>query len=261
MKTIVPMHGRANVVLRPDIHNDLHGLLVKGGVIDSAVFGKVRVESPIRYKTPCPRDCFAFGEVMAMGHPSTEGSGSEPICASDGDIVGFDLHQCGHQIDASPYYERADAFVTLPWKEIACKFSAGSREPTPLGRWIMVEVDEVTTRRLVFGSSGSSVLLPGNLKKGVRTNSNSNTKVSLLAGKILSLGDTVQRIAPLGDVCPGNWALFSPHDAINIDLGKGKQRAFVRYDELEQIVHGEEKRERCEPLTTEERGALADAEQ
>lgn len=240
MKKIIPLHGRANVVLRPDIHNELHGLLVKDGIVDSAVFGKVRCESPIKYKTPCKRDSFAFGEVMAMGFPSSNGSGAEHPSVFQGDIIGFDLHQCGHQIDASPYYERADSFVSLPWKELACTFQPGAAEPIPAGRWLVVEVDEVMTRRLVFGvRGGHGLLLPGGVRGGVRTNGNSQTKVSLLAGKVLSLGDRAREIIPDGAVSVGDWALFSPHDAINIDLGKGRHRAFVRWDELEQVVEGE----------------------
>lgn len=231
MRTITPLHGRANIIPRADIANELHGSMGKGGEIDSAIFGKVRVGSVISYLTPAKRDSFAFGEVASMGHQAREGSGSKAPGVCDGDIVGFDLYQVGHEIDAGAYYPNASVFYTLPWKEIVCRFVGG--RALPVGQWVMLEPDEVMTRRLLFASSGTTLHLPSS--GPVRTNSNVKTKVRLTAGKILATGGLcLDMHGALNAV--GKWALHSPIDAVTIDMGKGQLRAFVKFDDIEELV-------------------------
>lgn len=232
MRAIMPLHGRANIIPRPDIAAGLHELIGMGGEITSEVFGRVHVGDQVTYVTPCPRDSFAFGQVGAMGQPSMEGSGAQHPGVAKGDIVGFDLYQVGHEIDAAPYYPEAKVFYTLPWKEIACRFVDGL--PIPAGPWCMLEPDELMTRRLIFASSGTMLHMPG-VGASVRTNSNQRTKVRLAAGKVQALGClAVDDCTEPGIV--GQWALYNPIDAVTIDLGKAGKMAFVKFQDLEQLV-------------------------
>lgn len=247
MKRIAPLHSRANILPRPDIHADLHGLMVKDGVIDSALFGKVRMETPVHYQTPAPRDSFAFGEIAALGSPATEDRGKPSLGLCPGDIIGFDLHQTGHEIDASPYYEKAPSFYTLPWKEIACRFGVGCDLPDPVGWWVMLAPDDIQTQRLVFGTTaGGGIHLPGaGSSGGMATNRGKKTKVRLAAGKLLSLGALAGEAAS-GYVEQGDWLLYNPLDCITIlytrdpsdtsSTAQKRKLAFVKWDSLEQVV-------------------------
>lgn len=238
MRQILSLHGRANVILRADLHNAVHGMLVQGGAIDTKLFGKVRVSSPISYKTPAPRDSLAFGQIGCMGLPEREGPNSKNPGCEAGDIVGIDLYQTGHQIDAAPYYENADAFVTVPWRELMCKFIPGDDLPTPLGGWLLLEQDEIMTRRLVFSSAGVTLHMPNSAKQGVTTNANSKTKVKLAAGKIICRAPgSLRYMEP--HVHLGDWALFNPMDAVSIRYTKGRTLTFVKWDDLEQAVAGD----------------------
>ncbi len=238
-RKILPLHGRANVLPRPDLHNAVYGMLVEGdGTIDTKLFGRVRVESPIQYQTPAPRDSFAFGEIGAMGLPSREGSGNEHPGSVPGSIIGFDLHATGHEVPAAPYYDRAQTFYTLPWKDIACEFVPGCDLPAPVGYWLMLQLDEIMTRRLLFSDTGSGLIVPGNALKGVATNKGRKTKVKLSAGKVLEIGALAAGVSG-GAVAPGDWAIFNPLDSLTIRYTRGRELAFVRWDDLEQVVTGD----------------------
>jgi len=243
MKKITSLHGRANVILRADLHNRVHGFMERDGEIDTDVFGKVRVAAPIQYKTPVPRNSFAFGQIGCMGLPAREGTGRiRPPCVEEGSIVGFDLYQTGHQIDASQYYEQADSFVTLPWKEIICVFVPGQDLPIPVGNWCMLRVDEIATRRLVFSSAhaGGKIVLPGSVSDGVATNKGNagqKTKVRLVAGQFWRMGPTALQHAD-GIARPGktHWALVSPMDAVTLRYNKKRVLTFAKWDDLEQVI-------------------------
>lgn len=233
MKTIKPLHSRANVIPRVDIHTATNKFLHAGGEIDAGIFGKMRVGSSIQYTTPCRRNNFAFGEVMSMGLPDRERPRGVEVSA--GDIIGFDLFQTGHELDAAPYYENAASFYTLPWKEILCKFAAGAPLPEPVGDFCMVEVDPIMTRRLVLSSAGSTLELPGSMRSGAATNKGKATKVKLVAGKFLAFGMHANR-ARAGAAELGDWALFNPMDGVDIDYTGGRNLTFVKWDEIEQLV-------------------------
>lgn len=240
MKVLKPLHGRANVILRADIHNAVHGFLEKDQEIDTELFGKVRVAAPIQYQTPVPRNAFAFGQIGAMGQPAAEGSGRHRPMVESGDIVGFDLYQCGHEIDATPYYEGARTFVTLPWKEILCVFRPGKDLPIPVGQWIMVRMDEIQTRRLLFGGSGAGkVLLPDSARGGVATNKGKSTKVKLAAARVAAMGNRAIQLAS-GELTRNQWVIYNPMDAVDIAYTKKRQLTFVQWDDLEQVVEDDD---------------------
>lgn len=234
MKTITPLHSRANVIPRADIHASLHELMFHGGDIDTELFGRVNVGATIQYQTPARRNSFAFGQVAALGTRdralTEDANGIEP-----GDIIGFDLFQTGHQLDASSYYENAPWFVTLPWKEILCRFTTKNELPLPVGWWLMVEPDPIATRRLVFGDGGGGLYLPGSIKGGLATNANSNTKVRMCAAKLVSAGFRAAELCS-GVARIGDWVLYNPIDAVDIDYAGGRKLAFVKWDDAEQVV-------------------------
>lgn len=260
MKKITPLHSRANVIPRADLHAATHEMMHQGGEIKTELWGKMRLDCSIQYTTPAPRNSFAFGQIAAMGLPDRERP--RTIEAREGDIIGFDLFQTGHQLDAAPYYEvdsmPVPVFYTLPWKEILCRFGEGDDLPTPIGDWCMVTKDEVMTRRLVLASAGSTLHLPGDMKQGAATNKGKGTKVKLVAGAFMRFG--LRAETDRGDAADvGDWALFNPMDAVDINYTKGRTLTFVRWDDVEQLVEGERKRLTLLPLTTKERGTLADA--
>jgi hypothetical protein len=236
MRTIIPLHSRANVIPRADLHAKTHEMLHEGGVVDSAIWGKIRLDCTIQYNTPAPRNSFAFGEVATMGLPLAENPRS--VEAGKGDIIGFDLHQTGHQLDAAPYYENATVFYTLPWKEILCRFVPGEDLPRPVGDWCMVEKSELETRRLVLASAGSTLHLGVSAKAGVATNKGRKTNVKLVAGSILAFG-SYANVQALGAADAGDWALFNPIDGVDINYTQGRQLTFIRWSELEQLVPSE----------------------
>lgn len=229
MKKLTPLHSRFNVIPRADIANALHGMNVDGGYIDNAIWGRVHVASPIQYKTPAPRDSFAFGEVAAVGTPDGLWGGPPP--AKVGDIIGFDLWQIGHEFDAEAFYPHARTFYTVPWGKAMCVFKSGI--PRPLHDWVMVEPDEVRTFRWLAGTKLISA--PGMMGGSVGTNTNSQTKVRGVVGKVLTLGVSVPHVD-----APEGFAIYNPLDAVTIDLpGQGK-RAFVRWGDIEQAVEDDD---------------------
>ncbi len=241
MKKLTPLHSRANVIPRPELHAALHDMMHTGGEIKTDLFGTIRIDCSVKYKTPCPRNSFAFGQIHSMGLPARDGrTVSENPGILAGDIIGFDLHQTGHQIDAQPFHKNATEFHTLPWKEIACRFDPVADLPTPVGWWLMLRPDPIMTRRLLFGSAGSLLHVPGGTKGGVATNRGKSTKVKLAAAQVLAFGDRANEAAH-GCVSRGSWVFYNPMDAIDISYtkgpdGKARDLAFMKWDDLEQVV-------------------------
>jgi hypothetical protein len=237
MRRLTPLHSRLNVLPRPDIANAIHGTKVEGGVIDNAIWGSIRVESPIQYQTPAKRDSFAFGEVLATGTPASTGERDPPVLT--GDIIGFDLWQIGHELDADAFYPDRRTFYTLPWTHALCRFSkydANGGAPYPCGDWLMFEPDEVRTARWLIGSDGT-LTLPGGLRGAVATNSNQKSKVRATVGKFLAAGLVVHRTMRKVDWKLHEWyGIYNPLDAVTINLPGHGQRAFVRWDDVEQAV-------------------------
>lgn len=236
MRTIIPLHSRANVIPRADLHSKMSAVLHAGGEIDNAIWGKMRLDCTIQYRTPVPRNAFAFGQIQSMGRPLAENP--RTVEAQAGDIIGFDLHQTGHEIDAKPYHENAALFYTLPWKEILCRFVDGEDLPRPVGDWCMVAKDELQTRRLVLASAGSTLHLGVSASSGVATNKGRKTNVKLVAAKLLAFGGHAAT-ASQGAAELGDWALFNPIDGVDLAYTQGRQLTFIRWSELEQLVPDE----------------------
>ncbi len=234
MRSIRSLHSRANILPRADLAAAASKMLFAGGEVKTELFGTMRFDCTINYTTPAPRNSFAFGQVMTMGTPDRNVPNAHPG-TQPGDIVGFDLFQTGHEVDATPYHETAACFYTLPWKEIACRVQPGEALPEPLGWWLMMEPDPVMTRRLLFGSSGTTLHLAGGTRGGVATNKGKGTKVKLAAAKVIVVGPSAQPFA--AGVCePGDWAIYNPMDALDIAYSRGRKLAFIKWDDLEQVV-------------------------
>lgn len=231
MKKLTPLHARLNVIPRPDIANKMHGLDVTGGSIDTEMFGRVRIESPISYKTPAPRDSFAFGEVAAVGLPDEHWKGPPPC--HEGDIIGFDLWQIGHEFAADSFYPNTRTFYTLPWRHALCRFDEG--RPLPLADFVMVEPDDMRTRRWLGGSDGT-LALPGSMQRSVGTNANHGTKVKGAVAKVISSARDVQPPPMAGTFC----CVYNPLDAVTIKLPGIGERAFIRWSDIEQAVEDDD---------------------
>jgi hypothetical protein len=240
MRKLTPLHSRADVIPRPELHAALHDMMHQGGEIKTELFGTLRIDCSVKYQSPAPRNSFAFGQVYSMGLPARDFRIGEHPGTEAGDIIGFDLHQTGHELDAQPFHETATSMHTLPWKEIACRFVPGEDLPRPVGWWLMLRPDPIMTRRLLFASAGALLHVPGGTKGGVATNKGKGTKVKLAAAQVLAFGALANEQAH-GHVFHGSWVFYNPMDAIDISYtkgpdGKARDLAFMKWDDLEQVV-------------------------
>ncbi len=176
-----PTHDQAIVKLRPDIHAELAGC--KGGEIDSAVFGKVKTSDAIRYRVPSPRNSFGFAEVLSLGEGTPGGQGQDKPDVKPGDIVGLDLCQIGHELA-----HQHDTKCFVPWKYFLCRFSVGAKLPVPLMNWIMSVPDEEAVNHLTFKTATTVILPKTQVTSGLRTNSNTKSKVLLSCEKVIDVG-------------------------------------------------------------------------
>jgi hypothetical protein len=234
---IRPCHDLAHVRPRPDIAAKLHGVWTSGGEIDNAIWGKVRVsESIITYRTPCPRNSFAFGEVLRLGEGTLSGSGRERPEVSVGDIIGFDLWQVGHELPGAAY-GIPGTFYSLLWKEMVCAFRPEQPLPQPLSSWIMTTPDEVLMQRLLF-SEPTSIYLPEVKAGSMRTNSNRKTNVKLSAERVLGVGSGrfVNKAFTEPGCRIGDGALFMRGGTVDHQHGPRVKLSFTRWDDVEAVV-------------------------
>jgi hypothetical protein len=169
---------------RPDIHAALCKFASSGEEIDSAVFGKVRVDNTISYDVTSKPNCFAFGEVLSIGRGPAWMDPYYLPAIGPGSIIGFDLAAVSH---AHPF--DGETLYMLPIDAALCRFDVGARLPVPLGAWILTEEDPVSIRRFQFRDRKSPLILPDTIQKqGLKTNDRTWSRVTIAVEKVLDVG-------------------------------------------------------------------------
>lgn len=169
---------------RPDIHAQLCRFATAGEEIDSAIFGKVRVDNSVSYDVTSQPNNFAFGEVISMGRGPAWMEPRYLPAISPGSIIGFDLATVSH---AHPF--EGEILFMMPIDAALCRFDVGARLPAPLGGWILTEEDPVSLRRFQFRDRKSALILPDTVHaKGLKTNDRTWSRVTIAVEKVLAVG-------------------------------------------------------------------------
>ncbi len=169
---------------RPDIHAQLCRFASAGEEIDSAIFGKVRVDNTVSYEVTSKHNNFAFGEVLSMGNGPSWMAPEYLPRISPGAIIGFDLAQVSH---AFPF--EGQTLYLLPLDAALCRFDVGAQLPAPLGGYVMTEEDPISLRRLAMRDRKSELILPETtMQKGLKTNDRTWSRVTIAAEKVLDVG-------------------------------------------------------------------------
>ncbi len=234
-----PTHDQALVIPRPDIHAKIMGVWddgIEGGVIDNALWGKVRVDCPISYKIPSPRNRFAFVQVDSWGEGTVSGSGLDKPEVEKGDIVGIDLCQVGHVVA-----NEGQTKWFVPWKEFLCKFDK-DLNCTPLMNFVMTEYDEEIMNHLIFKSQNGLIALASAHSQGIQTNSNANTNVRIAAERVIGVGSGrfVKKVWVEANCKIGDGAIFMPTNA-TVDMKlRGPRKRFTPWSEVEGVLYVDE---------------------
>lgn len=227
-----PTHDQAIVRPRTDIHAELADCAVKGGFIDSAIFGRVKADNPIQYRVPAKRNSFGFVEVLELGEGTPNGQGQDAPEVKRGDIVGIDLCQVSHLLA-----HQHDTKWFVPWKEFLCRFDVGSKLPHPLMNWVLTEPDEEAVSRVLFRTK--LLVAPRSLRTGgIRTNDNPHSQHRMAIEKVISVGRgrfVKQAFVDVG--CkPGDAAMFMPTNK-SVDLHLyGTRHRFTPWSEIEGVL-------------------------
>lgn len=232
MANLRATHDQAIVIPREDIHAELADCAVKGGFIDSAVFGRVKADNPIQYKIPAKRNSFGFVEVISLGEGTPNGQGIDKPEVKVGDIVGLDMCQVSHVV---AHQHQTKWFV--PWKTFLCRFDVGGKLPVPLMNWIMSEHDDEAVNRILF--KDKLLVAPRNLKTGgIHTNQNPNSKHRMAVEKVLAVGQGrfVKKSFVEVGCKPGDAIMFMPTNC-SVDLHLyGTRHRFTPWSEVEGVL-------------------------
>lgn len=173
---------------RPDIHAQLCKFASQGDVIDSAIFGKVRVDNTVSYEVTSKANNFAFGELLSMGQgPSWMDPAYLPRVVP-GSIIGFDLAQVSHAFPF-PSEKGTETLYLMPMDAALCRFDVGARLPVPLGGYVLTEEDPVSLRRLSMRDRKSKLILPDTtMSRGLKSNDRTWSRVTIAAEKVLDVG-------------------------------------------------------------------------
>jgi co-chaperonin GroES (HSP10) len=173
---------------RPDIHKRICEFVTNGETIDSAVFGKVKIDSTIQYATSAPANNFAFGEVLSVG----KGAAWMRDCyrldqqLAPGDIIGFDL--CQH----SEIRHEGEIVYILSVDAALCHFEVHKPLPTPLGQYMLTCEEESSGERFTLSKQAPEVariILPRDMSRGELKVSNVPTsRVKMSVERVIAVG-------------------------------------------------------------------------
>jgi hypothetical protein len=173
---------------RPDIHKRICEFVTNGETIDSAVFGKVKVDSTIQYATSAPANNFAFAEVLSVGRGAAWMRDRYRLDQqlAPGDIIGFDL--CQH----SELRHEGEILYILSVDAALCHFEVGKPLPTPLGQYMLTCEEESAGERFTLSKQApevSRIILPRDMSRGELKVSNVPTsRVKMSVERVLAVG-------------------------------------------------------------------------
>lgn len=169
---------------RPDIHAQMCRFATQGEEIDTAIFGKVRVDNTVSYDVTSTPNSFAFAEVLSMGRGPAWMDPRYLPAIGPGSIIGLDLATVSH---AHPF--EGETLYMLPVDAALCRFDVGGRLPVPLGGWILTEEDPISLRRYQFRDRKTTLILPDTVeKRGLKTNDRTWSRVTIAVEKVLDVG-------------------------------------------------------------------------
>lgn len=221
--SVQPLHEFLIVRPRPDIHEQLAAISLKGGVIDTKLFGNVKTGDVIKYRQTAMPNNFAFGEVLRMGPGRTHGPSSEMPSVQRGSIIGFDLAKVAvgcpsdegrTQSDGTPMLEEV---YFLPFNAALCRFDIDAKLPTPLSNFVLTQQDDAAMDRFQFasrrGEKPSGLILPDTVRgRGLTSNDSKGTNIFLSVERIIDVG-------------PGKWIKSVFQGVPDV---RGKLALFVR---------------------------------
>lgn len=234
-----PTHDQALVIPRPDIHAKIMGIWddgIQDGFISTELWGKVRVDCPITYKIPSPRNRFGMFQVDSWGEGTMRGAGLDKPEVEKGDIVGIDLCQVSHVV---AHDGKEKWFV--PWKEFLCKFDPVTLQPTPLMNFVMTEYDEEIMNHLIFKGNSNLVAVSSVHANGIQTNSNPHTNVRVAAERVVAVGQGrfVKSVWTEPGCKVGDGAIFMPCNA-TVDMKlTGNRKRFTPWSEIEGVLYND----------------------
>ena len=169
---------------RPDLHALLCKFASSGEEIDSAIFGKVRIDSTVSYDVTSKPNNFALAEVLSIGRgPAWMDPRYRPKL-EPGSIIGFDLAAVSH---AHPF--EGETLYMMPLDAAVCRFDVGARLPCPIGGWMMTEEDPASLRRFQLRDRKSALILPDSvMKAGIKTNDRTWSRVTIAVEKVIGVG-------------------------------------------------------------------------
>lgn len=235
--SVKPHHEFLIVRPRPDIHEQLAAISLRGGDIDTKLFGKVKTGNVIQYRQTGMPNNFAFGEVLRMGPGRTHGPSSELPDVGFGSIIGFDLAKVAVGCPSDEGSVKLEEVYFLPFNAALCRFDVDAKLPVPLSNFVLTEQDDEGMDRFQFasrrGEKPSGLILPDTVRgRGIRTNDSKNTNLFLSVERVIDYG-------------PGKWikAVFQPVPDI-----RGKLALFVRMVSVDLLAYG--KRHRFTPYSS-----------
>ncbi len=173
---------------RPDIHKRICDFVTNGETIDTAIFGKVKLDSTIQYATSAPANNFAFAEVLSVG----KGAAWMRDCyrldlqLAPGDIIGFDL--CQH----SELRHEGEIVYLLSVDAALCHFEVGKLLPTPLGQYVLTCEEESAGERFTLSKQAPDVkriILPRDMSRGeLKVSDVPTSRVKMSVERVVAVG-------------------------------------------------------------------------
>lgn len=203
---------RGNIVCRPrpDIHEELVGISLRGGEITSDVFGRVNVGSTLKYDVTGERNNFVFAEVVDVGKGNIWGPDSAPLPISRGDIIGHDLCECRHE-----YRNKGETEWFLPFAAAICVFKHG--QARPIGNWVMTQEDlDAQSSLMTVNPEGQRIVIPGQHRNGIKSRKHGNMRMTVERIVAAGNGARIGKVFHLPECLPGSLAAFTSF--LSVDL-------------------------------------------
>jgi len=247
---------------RPDIHKRICEYVTNGEVIDSAIFGQVKLDSTLQYTTTAPENNFAFAEVLSIGRGASWMRDRYRLdrIIGPGDIIGFDL--CQH----SELRHENEIVYFLSLDAALCVFRVGARLPEPLGQYMLTCEEPGIGERFTLGmKERPRIILPNTMSRGeLKVSDKPTSKVRFsverviavgqggigigeskcftretVGGKLVEIKDRSANLITPDPSAVGKLALFLP--TMSVDLwAYGQRHRFTSWDRVRGVYESDE---------------------
>lgn len=229
---IKPHHDFCVINPAPHLHAALHGLQLETKSIMSALFGEVRIDSPIKYSVTGKLNQIAFGIVVRSGRGAPIGPGNDRCPVESGDVVLFDLGQVGHVAPNGQYM--------LLWRNILAVLRPDNEYPDPCLNWVLTKRDDQLQDRFVFSKSGGKLVMPRAGAGVVKTNDRKRSRVGVAVDRVLrvGMGRYVKKAFEAIECQTGDVVAFMPTQSIDLAWRRGELLRFTAWSEILFTVEG-----------------------